>query len=157
MTDPLRTTGTCRTRRARALGGQAGNSLIEVLLAVILVSVVLLGIIAGFQTTAKVASDAGERSALQTALATATDRVSTLAFPGCASVPQLNTVATAANIAPSGYTATITGVSYLVPAGACNAATTSALMLSVSVRRSPAAGPTITGQVVLRNRAARPT
>ena len=139
----------------RSRRGQSGMSLIEVLLAVVLMSIVVLGIAAGFQTTAKVSGDAGIRAEMQEALNTATDRVATLSYPGCAAAAQITQDAMTAGVAPPGFNVDIVDVTYLVPTGPCGA-TTSALKLTVLVTSVNDGQLTARGEVVLRNAAARP-
>jgi len=130
-------------------------SLVEVLLAVVLMSIVVLGIAAGFQTTAKVSGDAGARATLQGALNAAADRVATLPYPGCATASELTATARAAGIAPAGYVLDIDDPTNLVPEGPCTAATSAVrVTVRLTAERNPAT--TMTGDVVLRDPAARP-
>lgn len=137
--------------------GQGGMSLVEVLLAVVLMSIVVLGIAAGFRTTAKVSGDAGIRAEMQEALNTASDRVATLSYPGCAAASQISQTANApgAHVAPDGFNVDIVAVDYLVPSGPCTA-TTSVLKLTVEVTSVRDALLTARSEVVLRNVAPRP-
>ena len=131
---------------------QRGSSLVEALIAVMIVSVLLLGVMAALSTSATVSKSTGQATRTRAALATFTDRAATLSFSGCA------TIAAAVNAltVPTGYTATVTKVESLLPAGpACTAQSS---VLKVTVRVAHASSKTsMLGEVVLRDRSARPS
>lgn len=122
-----------------------------------LLSIVMLGVIAGMTTSARVLGTNGQAAAVRAALTTTTDRIATMGYPGCVATPQLMTDRVRSEITvPDGYTADVTAIRYLVPTGAtaCTAATT-AQLLTVRVTRTGSAF-SVTGDVVLRDVAARP-
>lgn len=138
-----------------AAGSQSGGSLLEALIAVALVSILLLGVMAGISTSATVSRSTGQAARTRAALATVADRVATMAYPGCGDAATLTTAVRAAVTVPNGFEATVTAVANLVPATAGCTAQTSVRMLTIRVTHTRSATRS-SGQVVLRDRSARP-
>lgn len=141
---------------------QAGVSLVETLLAIVIVSILLLGIMAGLTTTAKVSANTGQVSATRNALASVIERASSAGWPGCAAAGTINTAmhdpsAPAYVLAPEGYEYEVTSVRSAFPdqSGCSTSPATTAVLLSIRVRHIES-GNTLSGDVVLRNKAARP-
>lgn len=148
-----------RSPRTARLRTQGGGTLVEVLSAIAILSILMIGVMAGMTTSAKVSGATGQVGATRSALETATDRAATMAYPGCVSdLGQLSTLVRAAGAASPGFTVEVTAVKYLVPLGVptCSTATT-AQMLSIRVVQT-SSGLRARGDVVLRNSdpAARP-
>ena len=146
-----------RPIRDRFARSQRGGTLVEVLVAVTILSVLMLGVIGGMTTTVKVSSSTGQLAATRAALEAATDRLSTMPYPGCVpDLTQLTTLVRAAGVAPDGFTVDVIAVTYLVPAAPTCTAATGAQMLSIRLTQTTG-GRRATGDVVLRNPAARPS
>lgn len=148
-----------RVRRSISMqlpGGQHGGSLLEALVAVMVVSVLLLGVMAGMSTSATVSQSTGQAARARAGLAEVTDRVATIAYPGCGDAAALTTAVRAGITVPAGFEVSVTAVANLVPPGPACTTQTSVRMVTlrvVQVRTSTS----LTGQVVLRDPAARPS
>lgn len=146
-------------RRARS---QAGASLIEALLAVAVVSILLLGIMAGVSTSVVVAQSTGKVAGIRNALASVTERMGAASWPGCDTSEAIDTIMHTAGHpafveAPPGYSFAVTGVSSAYPeAATCQTSPqTSAVLLEVTVT-DDSTGENLNGSVVIRDRNARP-
>lgn len=126
----------------------------EVMLALGIMGILLVGVIAGFQTTATVSGDAGRKSELQAALATVTDRVASTRYPGCVTPAAMTSVVRNAGGIPTGMVVDVTAMEGVVPAGPCTSAT-SAQLVTVVVTDPRGRGHSLRGQVVVRDRAAQ--
>ncbi len=136
--------------------GQVGGTLIEVLLAVAILSILMLGVMGGMTMTAKVSGTTGNLATTRAALTSTIDRVATMPYPGCQpDVAALTNVVRAANVVPNGYAVSVSAVTYVVPAAASCTSATSAQLLTLVVTKN---GTTVraSGQVAVRDRRARP-
>lgn len=140
--------------RASRIGSQHGGTLLEALVAIVIVSVLLVGVIAGMATSTTVSQSNTRSARARAALTAVTDRIATMAYPGCDDAAALTTAVRAAVTVPDGLEATVTEVTNLVPASASCTAQTSVRMLTIRLSN---ASTKLTGQVVLRDRAARPS
>ena len=154
MISPAPLGGVERLGRSPRLRVQRGSSLVEVMIAVAIVSILLLGVMAGMSTSATVSRSTGQAVKTRAALATVTDRIATMAYPGCGDAAAMDAAVHAAIAIPDGYDAEVTGVENLLPTGGCSS-DTSVRLLRVRVDH-PASSNTLTGEVVVRDRAARP-
>lgn len=144
----------CRPRpRARRLN-QVGSSLVEVMVAVAIISILLLGVMAGITTSASVSQSTGQAVKTRAALATVTDRVATMPYPGCGDAAAMDAAMHGAITIPDGYDAEVVAVDNLLPAGGCTA-DTSVRLLTVRIDHA-GSSTTLEGEVVVRDRAARP-
>lgn len=142
-------------RRSSAETDQRGSTLVEALIAVMIVSILLLGVMAALSTSATVSRSTGQATRTRAALAAVSDRVATLPYPGCVTAAELtNTVRTAVMV-PVGYTATVTRIESLLPAAAMCSAQSTVLKVTIVVAH-PASGRSMKGEVVVRDRSARP-
>ena len=135
---------------------QHGGSLVEALVAIMVMSILLLGIMAGMTTTATVSRSTGQTARTRAALATVADRMSTLPFPGCATASAVTDTVRSTVDVPTDYTATVTKIDYLLPSASTCTPTTSVIKVTVEVSH-PKTGTSVQGEVVLRDRAARPS
>ena len=145
-----------QSERLDQVRSQRGSSLVEALVAIMVMSVLLLGIMAGMTTTATVSRSTGQTARTRAALATVADRMSTLQFPGCATTSAVTDTVRSTVDVPTDYTATVTEIDYLVPAASSCTATTSVLKVTVEVSHHRT-GTSVQGEVVLRDRSARPS
>lgn len=136
--------------------GERGSTLVEVLIATMILSVLLLGIMAGISSTATISQANGQGARARVALATATDRLATIAFPGCvtpaaltASLPTMITI-------PAGYTVTVSSVESLPDRSAACTPSTSMLLLKVVMEHASPSSK-VSGEIVLRDRNAKPS
>lgn len=135
---------------------QRGSTLVEALIAIMIVSILLLGVMAALSTSATVSKSTGQATRTRAALAAVADRVSTLPFPGCVTPAALTTTATGAITVPTGYTLTVTKIESLLPAAAACTAQSSVLKVTIRVAHT-GSNTSMQGEVVLRDRAARPS
>jgi len=133
---------------------ERGSSLLEVLVAIAVLSILLLGVMAAMSSSATISKSTGQVARTRAALATVTDRISTMKYPGCANPADIAAKATAAGFVPEGFTLAVDKVEGEVPPGAC-VASTSVILLTVRISH-PASKTTLTGQVALRDKAAKP-
>ena len=145
---PLGADGTSRSR------SQQGGTLLEALVAIVIVSVLLVGVIAGMATSTTVSQSNTQTARARAALAAVSDRVATMPYPGCGDAAALTTTVRSSVTVPDGLEATVTDVANLVPASASCTAQTSVRMLTIELS---SASTQLTGQVVLRDPAARPS
>ncbi len=131
--------------------GQRGSTLVEALIAIMIVSVLLLGVMAALSTSATVSRTTGQATRTRAALAAVTDRMATLSFSGCATVPTMIDAVTV----PAGYTVTVTKVESLLPVAAACTAQSSVLKVTIKVAH-PESKTSMEGEVVLRDRSAKP-
>ena len=68
------------SRRGLGRRGQAGFSLIEVLLSIAIIAVVVMGVLAGFFTTVTASGGVGRRAGADAVLATMTERVASIPY-----------------------------------------------------------------------------
>jgi hypothetical protein len=129
---------------------------VEALIAVMIVSILLLGVMAALSTSATVSRSTGQATRTRAALAAVADRVATLPYPGCVTPAALTTTANSGIAVPTGYTLTVTKVESLLPSAATCAPQTSVLRITIRVAHA-ASSTSMQGEVVLRDRAARPS
>lgn len=148
---PRRQDNTAVRQPGSAGTDQRGSTLVEALIAVMIVSVLLLGVMAALSTSASVSRSTGQATRTRAALAAVTDRVATLSFSGCATLTSMiDAVAV-----PAGYSATVTGIESLLPVAASCTPQSSVLKVTIKVTH-PRSGTSMQGEVVLRDRSARP-
>lgn len=141
------------TRRAHS---QAGATLVEALVAIAILTILLLGVMAGMVTALTTSRSNHGVAETRTAFAVVSDRVSTMAYPGCADPTALTaSLNSPAPLAPSGYSAEIVAVDNLLPASPNCVTATSVRKLTVKVTRNDNTA-SLTGEVVVRNQQARP-
>lgn len=106
-------------RRMSGRRSQAGFSLVEVLICVMLVSIVILGLAAGMLTLLRVTKATSERQQIEVALGRFTENLLVSAYIPCAPTPAPSPNVTNYNNVPGrwnpekpGMTATIIGVEY---------------------------------------------
>ena len=97
----------------------------------------------------------GQTARTRAALATVAD-MSTLQFPGCAAASAVTDTVRSTVDVPTDYTATVTKIDYLLPSASTCTPTTSVIKVTVEVSH-PKTGTSVQGEVVLRDRAARPS
>lgn len=137
---------------------ERGSSLAEVLIAIAVLSILLLGLVGAMSTSANVSRTTGQIARTRAALAAVTDRVSTMTYPGCQDAASLTSTIRSVSppVPPDGFTVTVTNVENLLPASASCTASTSVRMLTIRVDLAGAT-KTLSGQVVLRNPQVRPS
>lgn len=146
-------------------GGQAGSSLIEVLVAMGVMALVLMGIVAGYEMTAKASASAKDRSGAEAALTAVGERVQSIAYRPCGSLTQVRQDF-AAITRPTGYQADLESVSYLRSTadvgsssglfGSACTADHGAQLLTIVITDTRNSALTARGQIVLRNPLAAP-
>ena len=142
----------CPPSRLETRSSQRGSSLLEALIAIMIVSILLLGVMAALSTSATVSRSTGQAARTRAALATFADRVATLSFSGCATVTSTINALTV----PAGYTATVTKVQSLLPVAPACTAQSSVLKVTIKIAH-PESKTSMEGEVVLRDRSARPS
>lgn len=151
-----------RLRRAAGARGQAGSTLLEVLVAIALVSIAIIGVFSGFSTTLKVSTDNGQRVALDETLAGVTDSLQRLPYTRCATAAQITQAYTnfAAGYRPAGYSIVVTAVDYASSGqtqfqGVCPPGN-APQRLSITISRVADPSLTVSGQVVVTDPVALP-
>jgi len=146
-----------------AAPGQAGSSLIEVLVAMAIISLVVFGVMAGFTSTAKISASVDQRAEVDSAVASISDRLTTMPYRACSTVAEANAdyIAWPAAHRPAGFTVEITAVSYLAAASTAYVATCGtdqgAQLITLRVVADGVDRETRSSQIVLRNPVASPT
>lgn len=147
----------CATRSG---GGQSGASLLEVLVAVAILSGLGLTLMSGFFTTTLAAGSTDTRSDGQAALSSVIERMTVLPYQPCVSAADLEQAyrASPGAVIPSGFEIHVISVRYLGSSGlsygaACGPDRGAELVrVSVTPTRQ---GPTVSDEVVLRDPSAR--
>lgn len=155
----------CDTPAGRTRG-QGGFSMVEILVAIAVVAVLLMGVIAGFFTTVNASKRAEQRSRGESVLASMGERTQAMTYRPCATLAQMRADVAALPHHP-GYVIAVADIAYLGAAPTtANAAQTfgptcttdrGAQRITLTVRRDIAGSPTFRGQVVLRDPTAVPT
>ena len=142
---------------------QAGISLVETLLAIAILSILLLGIMAGLTTTATVSRSTGQVAAVRNALASVVEKASGAGWPGCASAAvidaRMHDATHVSHIeAPPGYTFAVKAVRSVQPeTGSCSTSpATTAVLLTIEVV-DDRGEHRLDGDVVIRDRSAKPS
>lgn len=151
-----------RPRRAAAARDQSGSTLLEVLVAIALVSIAIIGVFSGFSTTLKVSTDNSQRVALDETLAGVTDSLQRLPYTRCPTAAQVTQAYAnfAGGYRPNGYSIVVTAVDFassgqtqfqsVCPPG------NAPQRLAVTISRVSDASISVSGQVVVTDPAARP-
>lgn len=132
------------------------------MLAVAVVSILLLGVMAGMSISADVSQNTGKVAAARNALASVTERMGAAGWPGCDTPAAIDAIMhdtdhAAFVEAPAGYSYEVTDVSSAYPESpTCQASpATSAVLVEVTIT-DDASGEQLSGSVVIRDRNARP-
>ena len=150
-------------RRVRA--DERGSSLIEVLVAMSIMALVLMGIFAGYEMTVTASTSAKDRSAADAALSTMIERVQGLPYRPCGSLAAIRQDF-AALPRPAGVTATLDSVGYLRAVDAVNGTNGTfgagctvdrgAQLVHVTVTATAGGTVAVSGEAVLRDPKATP-
>lgn len=140
------------------------------MLAVAVVSILLLGVMAGMSISANVSQNTGKVAAARNALASVTEQMGAAGWPGCDTPAAIDAIMhdtdhaamhdtdhAAFVEAPAGYSYKVTDVSSAYPESpTCQASpATSAVLVEVTIT-DDASGEQLSGSVVIRDRNARP-
>lgn len=143
--------------------GQAGMTLMEVLIAITILSVAMVGVFAGLSTTVKMSGRNKQQVTLNQVLASASESLRDLPYVRCRDAATFTSDygAWADGFHPAGFTITVTDVSYATPGGTafqngCPAGN-APVRLRVSAASASDPSEAVTGEVVLRDPSASAT